>query len=369
MSILRLPRVCSVGAQRALAFAGIGTMSSALGPPLALAFNMLNRREIGVRFLAGLALQPALAAPIVRIPRAGVLGVFGISKDDPTWRVFVDELARRGFVEGRSIIFVERHSGEALSRLDPLASELVSSKVDIIITTAGAAVSAALRATKTIPIVSTGFGNDPVRQGWIASLARPGGNLTGPAMAIEQVDTKKLEILIEAIRNPRLIAVTRYAPTIKRSDNVELFASLQATARIHGAQLKAFDVPNGHALDDAFAAMVRGGFDGVLVDNLSTIGLEEADVGPLLLKHRLPGIMSVRDYAAGGVLFTYGAPQEDHYRKAAVYVAKILQGARPADLPVELPTHFEFVVNLRTAMALGLTVPPSILLRADEVIR
>lgn len=330
---------------------------------------MLNRRELVVRVAAGLVTQRALAGPTVRMVRAGVLGVFGISKDDPTWRGFLDELTRYGYVEGKSIVFLERHSGEALERLDPLASELVSSKVDIIITTAGAAVPAAMKATKTIPIVMTGFGRDPVRLGWITSFAHPGGNLTGPTMAIEQVEAKKLEILIETLRNPRLIAVTRYAPTSRRSDNLELFASLEALARSHGAQLKAFDVPNGRALDEAFAAIVRGGFDGVLVENLSTIGIEEAEVGPLLLKHRLPAIMSVRDYAAGGVLFTYGASQDDLYRKSAIYVAKILNGAKPADLPVELPTHFEFVVNLKTAAALALTIPPSILLRADEVLR
>jgi len=333
----------------------------------------VNKRRtliVGAATLAALAAAgasfPQAASKVYRI---GILSVeLAADPTDPGWVAFIDEMGRYGYVEGRNLIFIRRASDKDLQRFEALAVELVGLKVDLILSTAGAATRAAKKVTSTIPIVMVGS-SDPVRDGLVASLARPGGNVTGNSYQSREVELKRLQILAEAIGRPTRLAYVIYRPDRSLPTMADQLAAMAAAARALGAQFVDFDVEDGDHLHLAFQQMVRQRVDGVVIHNMAAIGLDLDALGPLALRYKLPAITGARDDSESGVLLSYAVSFADMFRKSARYIDKILKGAKPADLPVEQPTKFELVINLKTAKALGLTIPQSLLLRADEVIQ
>jgi putative ABC transport system substrate-binding protein len=275
-------------------------------------------------------------------------------------REFTEGLRELGYIDGRNIV-IEPHYGDGtLNLLPDLAAGIVRSRVDLIVTGSNPITAAAKRATTTIPIVMIGT-LDPVGIGLVADLARPGGNITGLCIdASAEMSGEFLSLLLEVI--PRLSRVGVIQPVGFRDPQ------LAAAARTLNIELNTVDVRTIDELENAFAAMRRKQ-DGAVLVRGSLFFVRRHQVGDLALKHRLPAIHALKEYAQAGLLMTYGANLADLYRRAASYVDRIVKGAKPGDLPVEQPTKFDLVINLRTAKALGLTIPQSLLLRADEIIR
>ena len=322
----------------------------------------MNRRT----FLCGLTLG-TLSEPLAagaqqtrKVPRVGVLGgqspemslpIFGLRQG----------LSELGYVEGENIAIEWRWAHGKDERYPDLIAELVKLKVDIIVAATTAGAQAAQRATRTIPIVM-GFVSDPVALGLVANLARPGGNITGLGVPTPEMAGKRLQLLREV------------APTVARiavlSDPNAPGAGLretEAAARALGVQLQVWKVRSGGELDRAFTAIARERAAGIIILP-GTLFTYRAHIAQLAVKHRLPTSAWTRELTEAGCLMSYGANQRDVARRAAYFVDRILKGAKPADLPVEQPTKFELVINLKTAKALGLTIPPAVLLRADQII-
>jgi len=260
-------------------------------------------------------------------------------------------------------VFERRYADGRLERLPDLAAELVRLRVDVIVTGTNIHVAAAQRATATIPIVMVAA-EDPVGAGFIASLARPGGNITGLSSdASREIQAKNLALLKEIA--PRLSRVGLLGQVLSQDG----FAALEAAARQLNVTLEVVDIRSPDDFEGAFAAMVGKQVGAVIVGGGPLTYMRRQQIADLALKHRLPAIQVLNEFAQAGLLMSYGPNLPDMYRRAARYVDKILRGAMPADLPVEQPTKFELVINLRTAKALGLTIPQSLLLRADEVIQ
>ena len=273
-------------------------------------------------------------------------------------------LRESGYVEPASLIVDIRWGDGSLDRLPSLAVDLVQLPVDVIVTDSTAAALAAKHATATIPIVMGTGASDPVGRGLVASLARPGGNVTG--LTLPNLTGKRLEFLKEAV--PRLTRIG-YIWNPANPGGKNDVKGVEAAARALGLQVHSFAVTNDGDLDAAFAGAIRDGVGGVLVmSDFVLHGLREHIV-QLAVRHRLPGIYETREFVEAGGLLAYGVNVPANFRRAGMLVAKILKGAKPADLPVEQPTKFEFVINLKTAKALGLTIPPAVLARADEVIQ
>jgi putative ABC transport system substrate-binding protein len=273
-------------------------------------------------------------------------------------------LAELGYVEGRNMVIERRDSEGRIERLDALAADLVRLKVDVILAANPPAVMSAKRATTTIPIVMM-HTPDPVRLGLIASLAKPGGNITGVTTLSADVSIKQLELFGEAV--PRLIRVA----LIWNPDNPWHDATvrvLERDAGPMGLQLQPSEVRGPAGFDGAFRAMLARGTQGVLVLADPMTYFHRRQLAGLAIRHRLPMMGSLSDYAEAGSLLSYWADTNDVYRRVASFVDRILKGANPGDLPVEQPTKFELVVNLKTAKALGITIPRDFLLRADRVI-
>jgi putative ABC transport system substrate-binding protein len=268
-------------------------------------------------------------------------------------------------VDGRNVTIEYRFADGRPERLPALAAELVRLKVDIIVAPNPAATEAAKHATTTVPIVMMGV-YDPVRSGLVASLARPGGNITGlSATASPEIVGKLLELLREVAPKVSRVAVLRN-PT--NPDAADFSRAVERAARALRVELQVLDVRVPNELDSAFAAMTRDRASALLLLADTMFLLHRTRIATLAAKHRLPTVAGSRDLADAGLLMTYGASVAYAFRHAATYVDKILRGAKPADLPVEQPTKFELVINMKTAKALGLTIPPSLLLRADRVI-
>ncbi len=308
----------------------------------------------------------AAAQPARRVARVGYLAA-GNSPAAPgrPAEMMRQGLRDLGWVEGRSIAIEARFAEGRYERLPGLAAELVRLKVDLIAAVGAAAAQAARNATQAIPIVMISVGN-PVGLGLVASLAHPGGNVTGLAFSVG-FDTygKGLELLKEAVPGARRVAVLSnpvnpYQPLATES--------VSAVARSLGVQLQLLPVRGPQELDDAFAAMDRERAAALLVMTDPMFTGNRARLADLAIKHKLPSMHGVRDNAAAGALMSYGPNFDVISRRAATYVDKILKGTRPADLPVEQPTSFELVINLKTAKILGLKIPPSLLQRADQVI-
>jgi ABC-type uncharacterized transport system substrate-binding protein len=316
-------------------------------------------------------LASALVTPLIvlaQTPRStyriGVLEVVQVAANAANLGAFRQGLRELGYVEGQNVVIEYRSADGRAERFPDLASELVRLQVDVIVTRGTPAVMAAKAATARIPIVMASSG-DPLGTGVVTSLARPGGNITGISALATDVQGKQLELLKEMV--PK---VTRVAFLFNMSNPVLLaqWKEAEPTARSVGLQPQLLDVRAVHDLEPAFDAAVkqRAGAMIVGVDSLS-----QANRGRIieaLASRRLPGITREREFVDAGGLMSYGIHYADSYRRAAVYVDKIFRGAKPADLPIEQPTKLELVINLKTAKALGLTIPPSLLARADQVL-
>jgi putative ABC transport system substrate-binding protein len=282
---------------------------------------------------------------------------------------FRQGLRALGYVEGQNLVLEYRYAEGSAERLPDLAAELVQLQVDVLVAGGTAAIHAAQRATRTIPIVMTAS-FDPVQEGFVASLARPGGNITGLSFLSAELPGKRLELLKETVSQSTRIGVLWNPVGPGYASRQVLLHNLTVAARALGLHLHVVEVRRADELDAAFAALPPAGADALLVmdDALvlsSRLGGRLAD---LAATSRLPAMYEWREWVVAGGLMAYGPSLRDIYRRAATYVDKLLKGATPADLPVEQPTKFELVINLKIAKALGITLPPSLLLLADEVI-
>ncbi len=315
----------------------------------------------------GLLLAPlaAEAQPAAKVRLVGFLnpGTFDAARQRYL-EAFRQELRELGYVEGQNIAIEYRYAEGKLDRLPDLAAELVRLKVDVIMAVTPPAVQAAKEATRTIPIVMVTI-QDPVAVGLVAGLARPGGNLTGVTCFAPELSGKRLELLKEAV--PGVTRVVVLANPASPSTQGDL-AATKVAARSLGLQLQIVNLRGPDEFDSAFSVMTAGhaGALNVLADVM--FFSQRARIADLAAKNRLPAMFDFREYVDAGGLIAYGPSLSGLFRRAATYVAKILKGAKPADLPVERPVRFELVINLKTAKALGLTIPPSVLIRADEVI-
>jgi putative ABC transport system substrate-binding protein len=278
---------------------------------------------------------------------------------------FQHGLRELGYVEGQTITLIYRYAEHQVDRLPGLAAELAQLAPDVLWTHSNVAALAAKRATTTIPIV-VGVAGDLIGQGLVESLARPGGNLTGMEHQDVELAGKRLELLKEAL--PRL---SRVAVLVSPTNPAHQGAPqhIEREARALGVQLQRVEAPTPEAFEAAFAAMVQGGAEALMIMDYTMFSQHRHRLFALALRHRLPTMAAGRQFAEAGSLLAYGAYPHDLCQRSATLVDKILKGATPADLPVEQPTTFKLVVNLKTAQALGLTLPPLFLAQADEVLR
>jgi ABC-type uncharacterized transport system substrate-binding protein len=303
------------------------------------------------------AQQPA------KVPRIGYLTAGSlISARIEAFRQGLREL---GYVEGKNIVIEWRSSEGKADRLPALAAELVRLKVDVIVTTGPPATRAAKQATVTIPIVM-GHDDDPVGSGFVASLARPGGNITGLATLAPEIAGKQLELLREIVPKLSRVAVIGSAT---RPGNPQALREINLAADAVGVQLQYLEIQIPKDIETAFRAASKERADAVLVLSNEVLIRQRRQIVDLAVKSRLPATYNRPEYVEDGGLVFYGVSYTDLYRRAATYVDKILKGAKPVDLPIEQPKKFELVINLKAAKQIGLTIPPNVLARADKVIR
>ncbi len=320
----------------------------------------MRRREF-----ASLAGACALAWPLRAIAQATTkLARIGIIDDSLVWDHFRQGLRDLGYVEGQNIAFEYRYSEGRFDRVGQAAVELVQRGVDVIAAFGTPPTRAAMEATQTIPIVMISVG-DPVGAGLVASLGRPGGNVTGNTILGPEMAAKRLQLLGELL--PTLSRVAYLRNPVNASNSLQ-FDELQNAARTAGLAIVAVNVRSGEDFGGALAAMLRQRPQALMTTNDPLQQSHMTEIIEFLMRNKLPGMFQARENAAAGGLLSYGASLPDLFRRAALYVHKILQGAKPADLPVEQPAKFELVVNLKTAKAIGVTVPETFLLRVDEVI-
>ena len=317
---------------------------------------MMQRRE----FVAGVA--AVMAAPLVaKAQQAGKVYRIGALVGEP--QLLRQSLSEIGYIDRQNVTIEWRDPQGKPERFGDLAAELVRLKVDVIVASNPAATLAAKKVTTSTPIVMV-HTPDPVQLGLVASLGRPGGNITGTTTLSADLSVKQLELLKEAIPEAARVAVL-WNPV--NPWHARALEGAQSAARSLGAQLRGVEVRAGEEIVAAFGAITKR-TDAVLVLSDPMTFFHRARIADLASKRRLPTMHGVRGYVDAGGLMSYWAHQADLYRRAASYVDRILKGAKPGDLPIEQPTKFELVINLKTARALGLTLPPSLLARADEVI-
>ena len=327
----------------------------------------MNRRTFIGTLAGGLLAAPlgVVAQQAAKIYRIGLILTGTPTETGHLIKALSDGLRELGYVEGRNVLFEKRFAEGRQERLPPLAAELVQLKVDVLVTGSNQVIAAVKRATATIPVVMA-VSRDPVGAKFIASLARPGANITGLANdTAPEIIGKNLALLKEAV--PRVSRVAYLwnpvPPGADTSKNV-----VESTARNLGVGFQSVEVRARNEFESAFAAMVRERANGVVVaQDPVTLG-SRGQVVQLAARSRLPAVYGLREFTEAGGLMSYGPNIADQFRRAATYVDKILKGAKPGDLPIEQPTKFELVINLKTAKALGLTIPPSLLQRADQVI-
>ena len=306
----------------------------------------------------------ASAQQPTKIPRIGYLTGASFSGQLPRTDAFHQGLRELGYVEGKNIAIEWRYAEGKLDRLPALAAELVRLKVDVIVTGGSTITRAAKEATVTIPIVMA-QDNDPVGNGFVASLARPGGNITGLSILAPEISGKQLELLKETVPKLSRVAVLgnstlpQYALVLRE---------IELAAGAFGVKLQYLDVLAPRDIEPAFRAASKGRAEAILVLGSSVNFSHRKQIVNLAVKSRLPSIYRSRVFVEDGGLMNYGASFNDLDRRAAIFVDKILKGAKPADLPVEQPTKFEFIINLKAAKQIGLTIPPNVLARADRVI-
>jgi putative tryptophan/tyrosine transport system substrate-binding protein len=303
-----------------------------------------------------------------KVPRIGYLSTFDSATDSPRAEAIRLALRELGYIEGQNIAIEYRNSEGKTDREPELLADLVRRKVDIIVVAGGAGtVEAAKNATKTIPIVMVGGGADPVKADLVESLARPGGNVTGITMLNRELGGKRLELLKEAVPKLARVAVL-HDPAIP-GNVFEMKEVLPLAARALRLTIQPWEVRAADDFNQVFAAMGKQRPDGLYVPVSTLINNNRKGIVDFTLKSRLPSVWGAsRDVDAGG-LMSYGADRADSYRRVAYYVDRILKGAKPADLPVEQPTKFELVINLKTAKQIGLTIPPEVVARANRLIK
>jgi putative ABC transport system substrate-binding protein len=304
-----------------------------------------------------------------KVPRIGYLSPFDPARESTRSEAIRLALSDRGHMEGQNIATEYRYAEGKIDRAPGLAAELVRLKVDIIVVAGGEPwIRAAMNATKTIPIVMTGGGSDPVEGGLVASLARPGGNVTGITSLSRELGGKRLELFKEAIPKLARVAVL-YDPALPGSE-IDVKEVLPVAARALRLTLQPWDVRAAGGFEKVFAALSKQDPDGLYVPPSGPLMFSNPKrIADFALKSRLPSMYVTRDYVDAGGLMSYGADITDSYRRVAYFVDRILKGATPGDLPVEQPKKFELVINLKTAKQIGLTIPPSVLARADKVIK
>src|SRR5215475_13480822 len=325
------------------------------------------RQPIGVALCAlllALAFHAEAQQP-KKVPRIGYLSPIDAARESARSEGIRLALRGLGHIEGQNIAIEYRYAEGKTDQYPELLAELVRLKVDIIVIAAGGdtGIQAAKNASKTIPIVMAGFPVDPVESGVVESLAGPGSNITGVSLLTRELDAKRLELLKEAVPNVARVTVL-YDPI--RSNVRTVKEDLRAAARGLGLTVWSWEVRGAVDFDKVFSGMGKQRPDGLLVLGSPLTNTNRKRIVDFALKSRLPSISSVREFVGAGGLMSYGADEAERYRRVAYYVDKILKGAKPADLPVEQPKKFEFVINLKTAKQIGVEIPPNVLARADR---
>jgi putative ABC transport system substrate-binding protein len=310
--------------------------------------------------LAAEAQQPT------KVPRIGYLGGVSSSANSARIQAFREGLRETGYVEGKNIFIEWRHAEEAkIDRLPALAADLVRLNVAIIVTGGPPATRSAKKATATVPIVM-GFDDDPVANGFVVTLARPGGNITGMSALSPEISGKQLELLKQIVPKLSRLAVLG---TSTRPGNTQTLKEVELAADSFGVKIQSLDVLGATDLQTAFRAANERRAQAALLLSSPIFTSQRRQIAELTIHSKLPAMYPQQEFVQEGGLTTYSASVIDMYRHAAIYVDKILKGVKPADLPVEQPTKFELVINLKTARQIGLTIPPNVLARADRVIR
>jgi putative ABC transport system substrate-binding protein len=319
---------------------------------------------LAIALLLALVMTPRLAGAQTRAPRIGILamGTAPTGANPDPIEGFGHALREFGYVEGQNILLERRYAEGRPDRLAALAAELVQLKVDVILAGGPAPLEAARKATATVPIVAVG-GSDPIRGGWATSLARPGGNVTGLTVSFPELGPKQLELLKQAL--PGIVRVAVMSDIQPGADSM---VELQAGARRLGLQLQVLQINGQGDIDAAFLLARQHRAEAIYAIATNVVVSHRERLAKLAMNDRLSSISEFPLMAQAGFLLSYGADLDDLVRRSAVYVDKILKGARPGDLAIERPAKFQLIVNLRTAKALGIKLPQSLLLRADEVI-
>jgi putative tryptophan/tyrosine transport system substrate-binding protein len=325
----------------------------------------MNKRKLGSFALCAMlfALCQSAEAQQPKIPRIGVLRP-GLAAA-PNYEAFRQGLRELGYVEGQNVVLEFRDAEGKAERLPDLAAELVGLKVDVIVTSSTPAIQAAKKATETIPIVM-GFSGDPVGTGLVASLAKPGGNLTGLSDIGPEISGKQLELLKEAF--PTISRVALFLNPSNQGNRLRLKAA-EVTAAELKMQIQALEVRSANDLEKALSTISKGRAQAFMTLRDPAINVNQKRIVEFAAANRLPTMHIDKEPVEAGGLMSYGPDIPDLFRRAAIYVNKILKGAKPADLPVERPIKFEFVINLKTAKQIGLTIPPNVLARADKVFK
>jgi putative ABC transport system substrate-binding protein len=318
-----------------------------------------------IAMLALLATPVAAEAQAGKVPRIGILELASPSASVRGHRAFQQGLRELGYVEGKNMILEYRYADGKLHLLPELAADLVRLKVDAIVTRSTAPIRAAKNASKTIPIVFASAGA-PVEDGLVSSLARPGGNVTGLTVLSPELDGKRLELLKQAFPEVTRVAFLWTGGSARGDVRVK---ETEAVAKTLGLRLQSLGVTGSDDFARVFEAARKGGAQALVWVPSPFLATHRALIFDFAAKNRIPAMYSTSDLVEAGGLMSYGPDLLDNWRRAAVYVDKILKGANPADLPVEQPTKFELVINVKTAKALGLTIPPSVLSRADRVVQ
>ncbi|HEU4343027.1 MAG TPA: ABC transporter substrate-binding protein, partial [Candidatus Binatia bacterium] len=300
-----------------------------------------------------------------KIPRIGVLSVTSPATIPARLDAFRQGLHELGYVEGKNIVIEYRYADGKLDRVPALAAEMVRLNVDVILTGGSAATRPAKEATATIPIVMA-QDTDPVGNGFVASLARPGGNITGLSILAPELSGKQLELLKESI--PKLLRVV--VPSNSNEPSyMQLRKETELAAQALKIQIHFLDARSPKDVETAFREANKRHADAVLVPTMPIVVSQRVQIADLAVKNRLPAMYGQPEYVDAGGLMFYGASVTDLFRRAATYVDKILKGAKPAEMPVEQPTKFELIINMKAAKQIGLTIPPSVLARADKIIK
>jgi putative ABC transport system substrate-binding protein len=327
----------------------------------------MPRRTLAVLLILALgrSLTPfaAEAPPVGKVYRIGYLA----TTPPPVhlWEALLDGLRERGYHEGQNLVFERRFSEGDAARFPAFAAEMVQLRVDLVIAITTPAALAVTHVTQTIPVVMT-TAIDPVGTGLVASLARPGGNVTGGAILYPELSTKRLEILKDVVPGLSQVVVLWNAAN---PANASVWHATQAAAGALGLRLHSQEVRGPQDLEGALAFTAQARPDALLVLDDALLGMHREQIAAFATQQHLPSVFASRESVVAGGLMSYGPSLPDLFRRAATYVDKILKGAKPADLPMERPTTFELVINLKTAQALGLTIPPTILFQATEVLR